>query len=69
MIMQEKNYQFSDMEQFSGDLSETLHDILATLRWQEQLVRYAIIKAEQQPSQTKQTKSSSKTGTNKKRKK
>lgn len=69
MIMQEKNYPFDSTEQFSGSLPEILHDILATLRWQEQLVRYAIMKAEQQPSQTKRTKSSPKTNVKKKRKK
>ena len=69
MIMQEKNYRFDGTEQFSGDLPEILHDILATLRWQEQLVRYAIMKAERQPIRTKRAKSSSKTSPKKKRKK
>ena len=45
MPRQEKNR--GRTKQFPRDLESTLNDILAWLRWQEQLVRYAIGQVEQ----------------------
>jgi len=47
LARQEKNnHRLPRRDQFPADIETTLYDVLATLRWQEQLIRHAIQQAE-----------------------